>query len=393
MFSLATSLWSGGKKKKKTGKYKKLSQLTLPETEHEDMTSPFTPIITRSRTRSRSGSPRDNPLGSPSRSPNGSPRKSPRTSHLQAMVTATAVPKLAPPASSPSPPPPPPPPVDPIDPISLEPIPAARAVIVDEIAFDIVSLCHWLSQSRDFRHPLTMEPLTEQDIRAIDSRSFDFLMSLPQLKGEEESDDEDEDKEQNLLSQSRSGSCDNDVDGEMNLPTLLPLFRKTSSEASAAEKRSHFSLVQSLDCILGGFIAEIMELVEEDAEEENGDFACHVLQIMSELLHPWNELKKHDPQAAFLLLQSYKGFLRGPAKKPTHDPRRRLVDVIRALDSTCLTAADVARHVADRRHRSVSFDVPRIAACGPGDGDDTDAGASAGGSVGSNTHRARSSSL
>lgn len=308
-----------------------------------------------------------------------------------------------------------------IDPITLETISPERAFELNGSFYDIVTLSQYFSASKNFVDPLSMESLTEEQVLEMDMKAFSFVMSLknnksltgnvpnevttssisprllslqmrlqlpPRISMEQElyrasasspinypfpippspfspttsvhtavMHDNNETEGEMKGDDITNGTEDEQViENKLHLPSLLPLYRKVSADMHV-EIKNRFNTVQTYDSIIGGLVAEIMELMEEDAKEQIPDFNYKIMQIVSELEFPWKELKSIDHQAAFLYLQSYKSFLRGPIKKPTHDPNHRLINIILVLDQTCLTQDDTNKHERERRERSMSYDI------------------------------------
>lgn len=269
------------------------------------------------------------------------------------------------------------------DPITMDVINDAsnRKIDLNGHNYDIVTLAQYFFASKDFRDPLTRQSLTEDQILDIDMHSFSFMTTLNNsvaaaaVKVPKAPWNYGEAKESSLWPMppdviSTVTTTDDDALIEasptgtvategINLPSLLPIFRKVSAE-TCSEMQNKEKTVQTLDNIIGGLIAEVMDLLEEDATDTEGgldDFQFSVLRIISELEYPWKELKALDHQSAYLHMQSYLAFLRGSTKKPTKDPHNRLPNILNMLNRQCLTKEDIGRHMDERRERSMSYDA------------------------------------
>ena len=309
------------------------------------------------------------------------------------------------------------------DPISLELIPEDRKIILNSTCYDIITLSHYFSSSKDFRCPVTSIKLTENEVICIDTKSSAYalkrnceadesLRASTRLREASEEDkshqpcaippshsthqashqshqqllrqeivnaaDDAADADDNADNAGNGGDDDDDddgngddegqkgkmrkrmrcesidaVDASFSLPPLLPLYRRFSADLQ--ETKSNFNEIQSLDSIIGSFISEIMDLIEDDAKETYEDFDYTVLQIFSELQQPWQEMVTLDSSAAFAYLHSYRAFLCGPPKKQTFDPNGRLQNIITLVDK--LLSPEVAEnHAKERRDRSFSYD-------------------------------------
>jgi len=273
--------------------------------------------------------------------------------------------------------------VGPIDPISLEVIDPNRITILNGNCYDHVTLIQYFTSTLNFRDPLTMALLTEDQVIELDMKSFSFMMHLNDRK--EAMKEASESAPRVIEHEVKAVAVALDIwpfihearaaarmlappsplypppkpvektNLDLQLPSLLPLYRKQA--ADVIRKKSHMSTIHTLESICGGLVEEIYDLIEQDGKEEDKEFNFFFLRIVSDFDCAWRELKSMDPQAAYLALQSYKNFLTGSAKKPTPDPRHRLRYVLMVLDNALWTSDDNTRHINDRKARSQSYDV------------------------------------
>lgn len=236
-----------------------------------------------------------------------------------------------------------------IDPITLEAIDKSRVTLLNGHRYDLVTLVRYYAQTQDFRDPLSMSALTEDQIIQLDMVSFIYLMHLNDRK---EAIRREASGPMSAIAATDYAGTHDIIDIE--LPPLLPLFRKQQLGEISIKKMERSSIL-TLESICGGIISEIYDLMEADRKTEDREFTFLVFRLISEMDYAWRELKQMDSQAAYLAFQSYKAFLSGSVRKPTPDPHNRLQMVLSTLENALWTDADNSKYTQDRRDRSQSY--------------------------------------
>lgn len=112
-------------------------------------------------------------------------------------------------------------------------------------------------------------------------------------------------------------------------PATLSCRRKRKEQQQEMKTKQ---ITSNLEVILGGFVSELLALIESKEAQYQVDSLISV--VVSEFTQPFNEYKDLNLEAAYMALSSWKTFLRGSPRRPTSSANGRLKSVIDFLSCT-----------------------------------------------------------